>query len=61
MKSPNPRSNFFKIRRIRQVKDSFLNLDLSHITIDVEGQTPARLVEFEGIDELFTDDINPDP
>lgn len=44
-----------------QVKAPFLNLDLSHITIDAEGQTPARPVEFEGTNELFADDINPDP
>ena len=36
-------------------------LDLSHITIDAEGQTPARPIEFEGTDKLFNDDINPYP
>ena len=46
---------------LRQVKASFPNLDLSHITIDAEGQTLARPVESEGTDELFIDDINLDP
>ena len=41
---------------LRQVKASFPDLDLSHITIDPEGQTPACLVESEGTDELFADD-----
>ena len=46
---------------LRQVRASFPDLDLSHITIDVEGQTLAYPVESEGTDELFIDDINPDP
>ena len=46
---------------LHQVKASFPDLDLSHITIDVESQTPARPVEFEGTDKLFVDDINPNP
>ena len=46
---------------LHQVKASFPDLDLSHITIDVESQTPARPVEFEGADKLFVDDINPNP
>ena len=36
-------------------------MDLSHITIDAEGQTPASPIESEGTDELFTNDNNPDP
>ena len=46
-----------------QVRASFLDLDLdlSHITIDVECQTPARPIESKGTDELFANDINPDP
>lgn len=39
-----------------QVKASFLDLDLSHITIDPESQTPACLVDTEGTDEHFGDD-----
>ena len=46
---------------LRQVKASFLDLDLSHITIDAEGQTPAHPVDSEGTDKLFADDTNPDP
>ena len=44
-----------------QVKASFPDLDLSHITINAEGQTPTHHVKSEGTDELFADDINPDP
>ena len=46
---------------LRQVKASFLDLDLSQITIDVEGQILAHPVDSEGTDELFVDDINLDP
>lgn len=46
---------------LNQVKTSFPNLDLSYITIDVEGQTPAPPVESKGTDELFANDFNPDP
>ena len=46
---------------LRQVKASFPDLDLSHITTDAEGQTLAHLVESEGTDDLFTDDVNLDP
>ena len=42
---------------LRQVKASFPNLDLSHVTIDAKGQTPARPTDSIGIDELFVDDI----
>ena len=44
-----------------QVKASFLDLELSHITIDAEGQTLTYHVDFEGLDKLFADDTNPDP
>ena len=44
-----------------QVKASFPDLDQSHITIDAEGQTPACLVESNGINDLFVDDVNPNP
>ena len=45
---------------LHQVKASFLDLDLSQITIDVEGQILAHPVDSEGTDELFVDDINLD-
>lgn len=45
---------------LHQVKASFPDLNLSHITINAKGQNPARSVESEGTDELFVDDINPD-
>ena len=44
-----------------QVNASFPDLDQSHITIDAKGQTPACLVESNGIDDLFVDDVNPNP
>ena len=44
-----------------QVKASFPDLDLSHITIDAEGQTPACSIESEGTDDLFIDDVNLNP
>ena len=39
----------------RQVKASFLELDLSCISIDAGGQTPTRPADSEGTDELFVD------
>ena len=45
----------------RQVKASFPNLDLSHISIDAQAQTPAQPFFSEGIDKLFADETNPDP
>nr|POE56126.1 hypothetical protein CFP56_63272 [Quercus suber] len=45
----------------RQVKASFPNLDLSHISIDHQAQTPALPIYFKGTDELFADETNPDP
>ena len=45
---------------LHQVKASFSSLDLSHITIDAEGQTPARPIDSEGTNELFAyDTTNP--
>ena len=41
---------------LRQVKASFLDMDLSQISIEAMAQTPARLVDLEGTDELFGDD-----
>ena len=45
----------------RQVKASFSDLNLSHISIDAQAQTPAQLVYFEGIGKLFADETNPNP
>ena len=45
----------------RQVKASFLDLDLSHVSIDAQAQTLAQPVYSEGTDELFADETNPDP
>ena len=44
-----------------QVNASFLDLDLSHITIDTKGQTSTRPVDSEGTNELFADDTTLDP
>ena len=44
-----------------QVKASFPNLDLSHIFINAQAQTPTHPVYFEGIDKLFADDSTHDP
>ena len=40
----------------RLVKASFLDLDLSHVSINAQAQTPAQLVHSESTDELFADD-----
>lgn len=45
---------------LHQVKALFPDLDLSLITIEAEGQTPARPVDSESTDQLFGDDSNPD-
>ena len=45
----------------RQVKAFFPDLDLSHISIDAQAQTPAHPIYFEGTDKLFTDDSTHDP
>lgn len=42
---------------LRQVKASFPDLDLSHVTINAKGQTPTRPTDSIGTDELFGDDI----
>lgn len=39
---------------------SIPDLDLSHITINPKGQTPAYPVDTKGTNELFGDDSNPD-
>ena len=44
-----------------QVKASYPNLDLSHVSIDAPPQTLTQPVYSEGIDELFADETNPDP
>jgi len=46
---------------LHQVKTVFPNLDLSNVNIDAPAQTSVQLVDFEGTDELFADDTNPDP
>ena len=40
----------------RQVKASFLDLDLSHISIVAPAQTLVQPVHSESMDELFADD-----
>ena len=44
---------------LRQVKASNPDLDLSHVSIDAEGQTLACPVELEGTEDLFADEDNP--
>ena len=44
----------------RQVKASFLDLDVSRILIDVKGETPAHPTDSEGTDELFAEDMTID-
>ena len=44
-----------------QVKASYPDLDLSHASINAPPQTLTQVVYSEGIDELFTDETNPDP
>ena len=39
-----------------QVKASFPDLDLSHVTIDAQAQTSVQPVDSESTDELFADD-----
>ena len=41
---------------LRQVKASFPDLDLSHVTIDAPAQTSVQPVHSESTDELFVDD-----
>lgn len=44
---------------LHQVKASDPDLNLSHVSIDAEGQTPACPVELEGTENLFADADNP--
>ena len=46
---------------ICQVKASFPDLDLSHISIDAQSQTPAQLVSSVGTDNLFANDLVTEP
>ena len=39
-----------------QVKASFPDLDLSHVSIDTQDQTPTQPIYFEGTNELFADE-----
>ena len=45
----------------RQVKASFLDLDLYHVSINAQAQTLAQPVYSEGTDELFVDETNLNP
>ena len=45
----------------RQVKVSFSKLDLSHISINAQAQTPAHLIHSEGTNNLFAEDSTPNP
>lgn len=44
-----------------QVKASFPDLDLSHISINAPTQTLTLLTDSKGTHELFADDSTPDP
>ena len=46
---------------IRQVKAFFPNLDLSHISIDAQPQTPAQPVSSVGTNDLFDNDLMTEP
>ena len=46
---------------LHQVKASFLDLDLSQISIDTQAQTPTCPIDPEGTDKLFADNATPDP
>ena len=41
---------------LRQIKTSFPDLDLSHVTIDAQAQTSVQPVLSKSTDELFIDD-----
>ena len=45
---------------IWKVKAFFPDLDLSRISIDTEGQTPARPADLEGTDKLYAEDVTID-
>ena len=44
-----------------QVRASFPELDLSHVSIDAQAQTPAQPIYSEGTNKLFVDETNPNP
>lgn len=46
---------------LHQVKASYLDLDLSHISIDLQAQMPAQPIYSESTNELFNDDTIADP
>lgn len=46
---------------LRQVKSSYPDLDLNHISIDSQAQMPAQPVYSESTNELFNDDTVVDP
>ena len=41
---------------LRQVKNSYTNLDVSHVTIETQDQSTAQLVLSESTEDLFADD-----
>ena len=41
---------------LRQVKATFSDLNLSHVTIDTQAQTSVQTIHFESMYELFADD-----
>lgn len=45
----------------RQMKVSYPDLDLSHISIDPQAKTPAQPIHSESTNELFNDDTITDP
>lgn len=46
---------------LRQVKSSYLDLDLNHISIDSQAQMSAQPIYSESTNELFNDDTVVDP
>lgn len=45
---------------LHQFKALFPNLDVSRVSLNNVAQTPARSIEFEGTDKLFSADPTPD-
>ena len=43
---------------LRQVKSSYLDLDVSHVTIDTQAQSTAQPVLSESIEDLFVEDVD---
>ena len=41
---------------LHQVKASYSDLDVSHVTIDAQAQTSVQPIHFESTDELFADE-----